>query len=340
MSGSDPQGGVLCAGFGTRMQPLTETVPKPLVPFLNTPILTYALDHLASTGVERVGMNLHHLPEAIPPVANRICGKFGLDARYAREWEILGTAGGIRGIWRALGEPDAPLIVTNGDSVMNIDLEEHLEEHRASGAAVTLVVRPRESDQPGKVWLEGNSGNLGRLRDFSDPNSGAEAELEEHDFTGVQILEPAVLSDIPLERGDIIDEVYGPMLERGGAIEASVHNDFWAALDNPSLLMEVTRDVLDRPERFEQAPVDEGVEGGVYAADPGVLSGDLEVEPPVFLGEDVELGEGVTVGPYAVLDGVAVGPDLTVEECILYGIGELQASRRDCVGVSDRVASI
>lgn len=340
MSAPTPQGGVLCAGFGTRMEPLTETVPKPLLPFLNTPILTYALDHLAAAGVGRVGMNLHHLPEAIPPVADQLCQQFGLESCYAREWDILGTAGGIRGIWRALGEPDAPLVVTNGDSVMNVDLEEHVEAHREAGAGVSLVVRPRSDDQPGKVWLDEETGALHRIRDFEAPEDRSDEQLEEYDFTGVHILEPSVLSDVPLERGDIIDEVYGPMLEQGASIQASVQSDFWAALDNPDLLMATTRQVLDHPDQFDQAPLDGEVEEDVYAADPEVLEGEVDVEPPVFLGENVEIGDGASVGPYAVLDGVSIGEDVEVEDAILYGVGELERARRSCVGVADRLAQL
>jgi len=283
---------------------------------------------------------LHHLPEAIPPIADQLCQQYGLESTYAREWDILGTAGGIRGIWRALGEPDAPLVVTNGDSVMNIALENHLEAHREAGAAVSLVVRPRADDQPGKVWLDEKTGTLQRIRDFEAPAAPPAEQLGEYDFTGLHILEPSVLSDVPLERGDIVDEVYGPMLEQGTSIRSSIQNDFWAALDNPELLMATTRRVLDEPELFDQAPLAGEVREDVYAADPEVLEGENEIEPPVFVGENVEVADDASVGPYAVLDGVSIGEEAEVEHAILYGSGDIERTRRNCVGVADRVAQI
>ena len=340
MSDVDAVGGVLCAGFGTRMRPLTESVPKPLLPFLNTPILTYALDHFASAGIERVAMNLHHLPDTIPPVADRLCGQFGLKASYSREWDILGTAGGIRGLWHALGEPDATLIVTNGDSVMNIDLADHLRAHRASGAGVSLVVRPKADRQPGGVWLD-EEDNLAGIRDYEAPGAG-EGERRQFDFTGIHLIEPAVLSDIPMESGDIIDESYGPMIEEGADINTTVHEGFWSALDNPGLLMETTRRMLDEPELFDQSPLaaDRVDREGIFVADPQVVDEEAELVAPVFVGPNASVGAGAKVGPYAVIDGVELTEGAEITEAVVYGAGELDESMEQCVAVADRRADI
>lgn len=337
MSKDDVTGAVLCAGFGTRMRPLTEAVPKPLLPFLNTPILTYALDHLADAGIRRVGMNLHHLADAVPPVANRLCRQFGLEPSYAREWEILGTAGGIRGIWHALGEPDATLVVTNGDSVMNIDLEEHIEAHRASGAGASLVVRPKTEGQPGRIWVDDDR-NLRGVRDFRSPDVRDESSLREFEFTGVHLIEPAVLSDIPFEEGDIIDEVYGPMLEEGADIHVSVNEGFWAALDNPTLLLSTSKKLLEAPDRFAQAPFDDPLDDGIYLAGHDAIPEEVEIVGPVFCGPNVEFEAGARIGPDAIIDGVTVEADHTIENAIVYGAGDVQRDMRDCVAVADRLA--
>ena len=115
-------GGILCAGYGTRLSPLTDTIPKPLLPFLNTPIVAYAMERLASAGVDRFAVNLHHLADSIPPVVDKLAGQFQMKPVYAREWEILGSGGGLRGLWSALGEPsECTLVVLNGDSVMDAE---------------------------------------------------------------------------------------------------------------------------------------------------------------------------------------------------------------------------
>jgi mannose-1-phosphate guanylyltransferase len=333
----DVVGAVLCAGFGTRLRPLTDALPKPLLPFLNTPIVTYALDHLARAEISRVAINLHHLPDAIPPVVDRIGAQFGVDPVYSREWDILGTAGGIRGMWQALDEPDATLVVLNGDSVMNIDLEDHLRAHRQSGARATLVVRPRADDQPGRVWLD-DAGKLCGLRDMRHPDAGD--ELIEHDFTGVYFLEPELLEEIPLQEGCMIGDVLGPLMQQGEVFNTSVNDGFWAALDNPTLFLETTRRVLESPDLFEQAPLPEPLSEGLFIYSPAEASDEAECARPVLLGLHTTVEAGAKIGPNAVIDGVDIAEGCVVRNAVVYGMGEIDGEWKDCIAVAGQVAKI
>ncbi len=337
MSERDVVGAVLCAGFGTRLRPLTEALPKPLLPFLNTPIVTYALDHLSRAGIQKVGINLHHLADTIPPVVDRIGEQFGLAPVYSREWEILGTAGGIRGMWQALGEPDATMVVLNGDSIMNLDLGAHIAAHRESGARATLVVRPKADDQPGRVWLD-EDGALCGLRDMRHPDAGD--GLVEYDFTGVHILEPELLEEIPLKEGCMVGDVYGPLMEQGETFHASVNDDFWAALDNPKLFLDTTRRVLDDPTLFEQAPLPEPLSEGLFLCSPDQASDDAKCARPVLLGLHASVQAGARIGPNAVIDGVDVGEDTVVRNAVVYGMGQIDGEWRDCIAVAGKVVSL
>ena len=116
MSDSSPvYGAVLCAGYGTRMAPITDILPKPLIPFLNTPTITYSINHLARAGVTRVCCNLHHLADSIPPVVDRLGAAMGVEMVYAREWEILGTAGGVERGEAAITRGDVEPPVGDGE---------------------------------------------------------------------------------------------------------------------------------------------------------------------------------------------------------------------------------
>lgn len=337
MSEREVVGAVLCAGFGTRLRPLTEVIPKPLLPFLNTPIVTYALDHLAKAGIAKVGINLHHLADTIPPVVDRIGEQFGVAPVYAREWEILGTAGGIRGMWKALGEPDATLVALNGDSIMNIDLEHHIAEHRKSGARATIVVRPKADDQPGRVWLDAE-GNLRGLRDMRHPDAGD--ELTEYDFTGVHIIEPELLEEIPLEMGCMVGDVYGPLMQEGETFHASVNDDFWAALDNPKLFLNTTREVLENPGLFGQAPLPEPFSEGLFVYSPDDASDGARCAKPVLTGLHTTIADGAKIGPNAVVDGVDIAEGAVVRNAIIYGMGDVDGEWRDCIAVAGKVAQI
>lgn len=327
-------GGILCAGFGTRMRPLTEVVPKPLLPFLNTPIVTYSLHLLAEAGIERVALNLHHLADTVPPVVDLLAGAMGIAPVYAREWEILGTAGGIAGMWKALGRPDAPLVVLNGDSVTDVALAPLLEHHVASGADVTLVTRRKAEDQPGRVFVD-EHGELVGLRAYRRPGARPQAEVE---FTGIHILSPAALGRLSVDPGDIIDALYGPMLLEDAHIGVVEADGFWAALDTPALLVNTTQRVLEHPDSFRLAPL--AGEGPHWVLAPGEVADSAQFGAPVFLGMNTLVGPGAKIGPNVVMDGVTVTGGAIVRNAVLYGMGTIEGEWVDVVGVAGKVAAV
>ena len=333
-----PVGGVLCAGFGTRMAPITDVVPKPLIPFLNTPILAYSLDHLSNAGVTRVGMNLHHLADSIPPVANQLAAMMNLDPVYAREWEILGTGGGIRGIWEALGQPDQTLVIFNGDSVMNLDLLELLEQHRSSEAMVSMMVRGRGPEEPGGVFVDEETGHLGGLLEFRHPE--AREDLREMLFAGVHFIEPQLLEQIPQENCGIVSDIYGPLLEQGEVINTVLHDDFWAALDNPALLYETSCRVLERPDLFDQVPMPEPLADGLYVFNEEGIDDKTRVAGPILSGAHVKTEAGVDVGPRAVVDGVELAQGASIRDAIVYGMGRIEGKWHRCMAVAGKVANL
>lgn len=332
-------GGILCAGFGTRMSPITDVLPKPLIPFLNTPTIAYAMNHLARAGVADFACNLYHLADSIPPVVDKLAEAFNMRPVYAREWQILGTAGGIRGIWEALGKPTGTLVILNGDSIMNIDLAQHIQAHQRSGAKVSLVVRAKDSSQPGRVWLDA-AGRLVGVRDHRAPSAPAPEGLIEHDFVGVHLIDSSVIETLPLEEGDIITACYGPMLERGEMIGASIMDGFWAALDNPKLYLDNQRRCLDEPGLFEQAPLPEPLADGMFFYRPGAVADGARVAGPVFAGINVGVDAGAKVGPNVVLDGVDVAGDAVISNAVMYGMGRVEGEWRDCVAIAGKIASL
>ena len=330
-------GGVLCAGYGTRLAPLTDVLPKPLLPFLNTPIVAYALERLRSAGVRNVAINLHHLADAIPPVVDKLSAQMGLSPVYAHEWEILGSGGGVRGLLQAHGDPDdATLVVLNGDSVLDTDLRGVIESHRASGRDATLVTRRRDEGQPGRVFVS-EDGSLQGIRGYRRP--GAPAELFEHDFTGVHLIEARAIRQLPLENCDIIDSLYGPMLERDGAIGVETVSGFWAALDSPRLMLETAASVLREPTRFALAPLPRPHADGLWFYAPEQIGDGAQFRPPVFVGMNATIEDGAQIGPNVVLDGVTVKAGTRVSNAVLYGMGTVEGVWSDCVAIAGQTAA-
>ena len=130
---------VLAAGRGTRLAPLTDRLPKPLMPVAGAPLLCHILDFLRAGGIEEVVINLHHLGQLIEQEIGDGT-RFGVRVRYSWEPRILDTGGGIKQAEPLLeGEP---FVVANGDSLLELSLREVVERHRARGGIATMVVRP------------------------------------------------------------------------------------------------------------------------------------------------------------------------------------------------------
>ena len=129
---------ILAAGFGTRLQPLTETVPKPMVPVVNRPLLERTIELLRLANIQDIAVNVHHLPEQV--IAHFGDGsKFGVNLHFSREEKIMGTAGGIKMAQEFLD--GGTFLVINSDIVVDIDLGRALAFHRERDSCLTLVVR-------------------------------------------------------------------------------------------------------------------------------------------------------------------------------------------------------
>jgi mannose-1-phosphate guanylyltransferase len=136
---------LVTAGFGTRLLPLTELLPKPAVPVCNRPIAWYALDHLRRSGVREFVANTHHLPNELERELGAVTPG-DVQLRFVHEPEILGTGGGVRNAWRPIdGET---FLVMNGKYVFAPDIAGALRVHRDSGALATMILKPAVVGDP------------------------------------------------------------------------------------------------------------------------------------------------------------------------------------------------
>src|SRR5207248_1976894 len=132
---------VLCAGFGTRLRPLTDQIPKPLVPLCGVPLLRYNFALLKNAGVNEIVINTHHLAAAMEQGALALARDLGIALHVSREHKhILGTGGGVRRAEATLGSETFFLL--NGDMIFDVDLRAALAAHRKAGAIATMVLAP------------------------------------------------------------------------------------------------------------------------------------------------------------------------------------------------------
>lgn len=204
---------LLAAGLGTRLRPLSLELPKPAMPLGFHTLAGESLRSLLRAGFSQVALNAHHLANELEASIRRDLGD-RMALRFYYEPELLGTAGGIRNIARALGPSD--YLVMNGDSLYLPRLEEAIEAHRRSGAFATLLLREADGSAAESITMDGGGWIRGIL------HAGEEAPRT-HSFTGAQIVSARALAFLP-ERGCIVRDAYIPALERGERLHGHVDN--------------------------------------------------------------------------------------------------------------------
>jgi mannose-1-phosphate guanylyltransferase len=220
---------ILCGGFGTRLRPLTDELPKPLAPIGDRSILGHTAAQLAARGFGAVVINVHHLADIFESKLQSL----PLEVKVVHEPEIRGTAGGVAGA-RALLEP--PVIVWNGDILVEPPLDEL--SARAAAVGMCLCVAER-SDARGTVGLDAD-GYVVRLR-----GERFGVEVRSADYVGVLAFSAAMLAALP-ERGCVFGEVALPLLRSGGRVASvPISGGFLDAGDPPGLL-QANLDWLER----------------------------------------------------------------------------------------------
>jgi NDP-sugar pyrophosphorylase family protein len=181
---------VLCAGWGKRLQPLTNQIPKPLVPICGVPLCQFALARIAAAGVERIVINTHRLADEfirLFPEYPQPSHFNGVPVFFRHEPVLLETAGGLKNVEDLLLH--GPVLVHNGDILAGLDLAALFAAHAESGALCTLALR--SSGGPLQVGFDAATGLVTNIR--GEPASPAPRFL----YTGVCVVDPALLPRIP-----------------------------------------------------------------------------------------------------------------------------------------------
>jgi dTDP-glucose pyrophosphorylase len=204
---------VMAGGFGTRLRPLTEDVPKPMLPVAGKPLLEHIVEQLSANGIRRVNVTTHYKPEAISDHFGD-GSRFGLTIGYTHEDEPLGTAGALR----LLEATDEPLLVMNGDILTRVDFRAMLDFHREHGAAMTVAVRQEEFAVPfGVVQTQGTA------------ITGIEEKpvLREFINAGIYLLDPAVRRHLPAEERFDMPQLVQRLLEAGETVAGFPVHEYW-----------------------------------------------------------------------------------------------------------------
>jgi mannose-1-phosphate guanylyltransferase len=298
---------VLAAGLGTRLRPLTDEQPKPLLAVLGVPLLARTLQALVRAGCEAAAINLHHLPEAIPAALGDRFGPMPLV--YSREDPILGTGGALLPLRDFLIAGD-PVVILNGDSLCAWPLRQLLQRHRRAvrqGARATLLLagRPDPRRFGGGVAID-EQGWVTGVRGERTYGRVARRLV----FAGAHALAPALLERLPDGPSDSMTALYEPLLAAGERLAAEVTWRPWHDLGTPERYRTALLDLVERAGLADWHAADAHIGAGARVRR-SVLEAGARVLPAAQVDASV-LMTGASVGLGARLVRVVVAPHTSV----------------------------
>ncbi|MDF1615073.1 sugar phosphate nucleotidyltransferase [Desulfurivibrio dismutans] len=300
---------ILAAGLGTRLRPHTLRRPKPLFPILDQPLLLRIIDDLRWAGCRRMVVNAFHLRQQIVAL---LAGQ--PDIEVQQEDQELGTGGGLRRAWPRFG--DQPVLVVNGDIFHDIDYRRVMVHHRQAGNDATLVLH----DQPphNKVQVDAELNILSFSAPLSPAGAGQPVPADNGlavswAFTGIQVIEPALLELMPARGFYHSIDWYRQLIVRGRRVRGmTVSGHCWHDIGTPEDYLALHGKLLSaRNER--RTPFWLGAEV--------VLGREISFSDWVAVGRRAVLGDGVQLRRCVVWDGVEVPAGTVAEDTIFSGAG-------------------
>lgn len=293
---------VLAGGFGTRIQPLTHSIPKPMLPVVNRPIMEHVLERVKSAGITEVVVLLYHQADVIKDYFKD--GKeFGVNIIYIKPERDFGTAGAVKQAQEHLNET---FLVISGDLITDFELQELITFHKAKGSKVTLGLYSVENPLQFGVVITNKEGRI--IRFLEKPGWGQ--VFSDTVNTGIYVIEPEILSYIPKDEFfDFAKDLFPKLMKEGIPLYGKKLEGYWKDIGNIDAYREVHFDIFS---------------GKVKISIPGELkrfkNGKLYVEEGVKLEEGVEikgmvvLGKNVKVKRGAKLTDTVVGADSEIGE--------------------------
>jgi mannose-1-phosphate guanylyltransferase len=326
---------LLAAGRSTRLGAIGAALPKPLVPICGHPAITFGLAACARAGFSRAVVNLFHHGDRLREALGEDAG--GVKLAYSVETELLGTGGGLAHA-RAVFGP-GPLLVMNAKVVADLDLARlvaaHAAAHARQGALATMLVR---DDPDARRWGAIASDETGRVVGILDARSPRppEGRVTERMFTGVHVLEAALLDRLRPVVSDVIRDAYVPALLAGATFHAEVLAGYFAEHSTPERYLAGNLALLRDPSLVPHPP------GPLVGVDPGArIDPTARVVGPCRIEVGAIVEAGAVVGPDVVVGaGARIGAGVGLHRAIVWPGVSVAHDLRDAVATADGVVAI
>ncbi len=304
---------VMAGGFGTRIQPLTSSMPKPMLPVLNRPMMEYIIERLKHAGIAEIVILLYFKPHIIQDYFGD-GSDFGVKIQYVIPDEDYGTAGAVKQAASYLNER---FIVISGDLITNFNLQEIMGFHNANQAQATITLTSVEDPLQFGVVITDKKNQI--LRFLEKPGWGE--VFSDTINTGIYVFEPGVLSFIPDNVPfDFSKDLFPKLMENGISIFGYNAKGYWRDVGNPNSYRDSLVDILeDKMEVPMGGLIEKSYKNGsIFYEKEAYLPKKMSITGRVVLGMDVTIQEGVHLENCAIGSNSVVGKKTKIVNSILW----------------------
>lgn len=303
---------VMAGGRGVRLQPFTKYRPKPMIPFLNRPVMEYTIQKLKSAGFDRIIVLLGYLPDMIREHF-RNGEEFGVDLEYIDKNGPFGTAGAVK---RAAENLDGPFMVLSADTITGMSLRNFMKFYANKGGKVNIALS--EVDKPyqyGIALLDDND----RIYKFLEKPKKSQV-FSRLVNTGIYIIEPEIMEHVPPKTDfDFSKNLFPLLLKKSEPIYGYKSNEYWADIGTPKKYLTATRDALNGKIDIDKIKGDWDIieNHGLVSGKNCLVDEDVEVDGFAVIGNNVNIEKGSTLHDTIIWSDTDIGKDVSIEESII-----------------------
>ena len=325
---------ILAAGRGTRLQPLTYDLPKPMIPLLGKPVMEYIVEHLARQGVREIMVNTSHLAHRIEQYFGD-GRRFGVHIGYSFEGHIeygqlvpepVGSAGALRKINDLGGFIDETTAVLCGDAVVDVDLQAAAARHRAQGALATVITKQVAPQEVGSYGIVVERGD-GRVASFQEKPAPRDA-LSRMASTGIYLVEPGVLAHIPADRPfDIGGELFPALVQQGLPFFNQCLDFEWLDIGRVADYWQIVQRLMRGGVAGIEVPGTQSRPGVHVGLNTSVAWDSLRFDGPVHIGSGSRIEPGCSfVGPVWIGNGCHIEAGAHIERSVVFDYAHVGAN--------------
>jgi mannose-1-phosphate guanylyltransferase/phosphomannomutase len=303
---------IMAGGFGTRLRPLSCNIPKPMVSMANKPMMEHIVGLLKKHGLTELVVLLYFQAETIRDYFGD-GSRWGVKIDYVQATEDYGTAGAVKNASQFLNQR---FLVISADVLTDIDLQAACDFHQNAGAKATMVLARMENPLSYGVVITGDDGRISRF--LEKPTWGE--VFSDTVNTGIYILEPETLDDIPEKQNfDFSKDLFPHMLTSGQELFGFVSRDYWRDVGNLEEYFQAHQDILDGQVSVEMGGnLIHREQASIWVGKNVEVDDKVDFKGTLIIGNDARIGSHCFISNSVLGDGVKIGEDVNLDRCVIW----------------------